>query len=57
MTAQIKELKAKCESYETWLHKIKSATNDVTPQERGKVCKERSLYVKSGRSARDWPLI
>ncbi|XP_047656407.1 homologous-pairing protein 2 homolog isoform X2 [Tachysurus fulvidraco] len=46
MTIQIKELKAECEVSRTRLQKIKSATDHVTPEEREKVCKERSLYVK-----------
>ncbi|KAM9456666.1 homologous-pairing protein 2 homolog isoform 1-T1 [Clarias gariepinus] len=46
MTTQIKELKAECEDYRARLDKIKTATNHVTPEEREKVYKERSLYVK-----------
>lgn len=46
MTSQIQELKAECEGYKERLKKIKSATNHVTPEEREKVYKERSLYVK-----------
>ncbi|XP_066499155.1 homologous-pairing protein 2 homolog [Hoplias malabaricus] len=46
MTSQIKELKSETGDYKERLEKIKSATNHVTPEEREKVYKERSLYVK-----------
>ncbi|XP_053473320.1 homologous-pairing protein 2 homolog [Ictalurus furcatus] len=46
MTTQIRELKAECEGYRARLDKIKSATDHVTPEEREKVYKERSLYTK-----------
>ncbi|XP_060758052.1 homologous-pairing protein 2 homolog [Neoarius graeffei] len=46
MTTQIKELKAECEGCRARLHKIKTATNHITPEESEKVYKERSLYVK-----------
>ncbi|XP_035472123.1 homologous-pairing protein 2 homolog [Scophthalmus maximus] len=46
MTSEIQELKAECSGYRTRLEKIKSATNHVTPEEKEKVYKERTVYVK-----------
>ncbi|XP_076851587.1 homologous-pairing protein 2 homolog isoform X2 [Brachyhypopomus gauderio] len=46
MMSQIQELKAECEGYRERLLKIKSASNHITPEEREKVCKQRSLHVK-----------
>lgn len=41
-----KQLKEECSGFTTRLQKIKSATNHVTPEEKEKVYKEQSLYVK-----------
>ncbi|XP_039979502.1 homologous-pairing protein 2 homolog [Xiphias gladius] len=46
MMSEIQELKAECSGYRERLEKIKSATNHVTPEERDKVYKERTVYVK-----------
>ncbi|XP_034045809.1 homologous-pairing protein 2 homolog [Thalassophryne amazonica] len=46
MTSEIKALKAECSRYKTRLEKIKSAANHVTPEEKDKVYKERTVYVK-----------
>ncbi|XP_008328226.1 homologous-pairing protein 2 homolog isoform X1 [Cynoglossus semilaevis] len=46
MKAEIQELKAECCGYRARLEKIKSATNHVTPEEKEKVYKEQTLYVK-----------
>ncbi|XP_019950301.1 homologous-pairing protein 2 homolog isoform X2 [Paralichthys olivaceus] len=46
MMSEIQELKAECSGYRARLEKIKSATNHVTPEEKEKVYKERTVYVK-----------
>ncbi|XP_022595286.1 homologous-pairing protein 2 homolog [Seriola dumerili] len=46
MMSEIRELKAECSEYRARLEKIKSATNHVTPEEKEKVYKERTVYVK-----------
>ncbi|XP_060945841.1 homologous-pairing protein 2 homolog [Limanda limanda] len=46
MESEIRELKAECSGYRARLEKIKTATNYVTPEEKEKVCKERTVYVK-----------
>ncbi|XP_070838186.1 homologous-pairing protein 2 homolog [Chaetodon trifascialis] len=46
MVSEIQELKAECSGYRARLEKIKSATNHVTPEEKEKVYKEQSVYVK-----------
>uniref|UniRef100_A0A673B9L7 Homologous-pairing protein 2 homolog n=1 Tax=Sphaeramia orbicularis TaxID=375764 RepID=A0A673B9L7_9TELE len=46
MTSEIQELKVECSGCKARLEKIKSATNHVTPEEKEKVYKERSVYVK-----------
>ncbi|XP_051243173.1 homologous-pairing protein 2 homolog isoform X2 [Dicentrarchus labrax] len=46
MISEIQELKAECSGYRERLEKIKSATNHVTPEEKEKVYKERTIYVK-----------
>ncbi|XP_061089223.1 homologous-pairing protein 2 homolog [Conger conger] len=46
MMAEIQELTQECATYSERLAKIKSATNHVTPEEKEKICKEQSLYVK-----------
>ncbi|XP_056143436.1 homologous-pairing protein 2 homolog isoform X2 [Lampris incognitus] len=44
--SEIQDLKAECAEYRARLDKIKSATNHVTPEEKEKVYKERTVYVK-----------
>ncbi|XP_041633680.1 homologous-pairing protein 2 homolog [Cheilinus undulatus] len=44
--SEIQELKVECSGYRARLEKIKSATNHVTPEEREKVYKEQTVYVK-----------
>ncbi|XP_034449856.1 homologous-pairing protein 2 homolog isoform X2 [Hippoglossus hippoglossus] len=46
MMSEIQELKAECSGYRARLEKIKAATNHVTPEEKEKVYKERTVYVK-----------
>ncbi|XP_062264176.1 homologous-pairing protein 2 homolog [Platichthys flesus] len=46
MKSEIQELKAECSGYRARLEKIKAATNHVTPEEKEKVYKERTVYVK-----------
>ncbi|KAG5854969.1 homologous-pairing protein 2 homolog [Anguilla rostrata] len=46
MTSEIQELTQECALYRERLAKIKSATNHVTPEEKEKIHKEQSLYVK-----------
>uniref|UniRef100_A0A665VP89 Homologous-pairing protein 2 homolog n=1 Tax=Echeneis naucrates TaxID=173247 RepID=A0A665VP89_ECHNA len=46
MMSEIRALKEECSRYRARLEKIKSATNHVTPEEKEKVYKERTVYVK-----------
>ncbi|XP_018557742.1 LOW QUALITY PROTEIN: homologous-pairing protein 2 homolog [Lates calcarifer] len=46
MMSEIQQLKDECSGYRARLEKIKSATNHVTPEEKEKVCKEQTVYVK-----------
>lgn len=46
MMSEIQELTQECALYRERLAKIKSATNHVTPEEKEKIHKEQSLYVK-----------
>ncbi|XP_071327659.1 homologous-pairing protein 2 homolog [Trachinotus anak] len=46
MMSEIQELKDECSGHRAHLEKIKSATNHVTPEEKEKVYKERTVYVK-----------
>uniref|UniRef100_A0AAQ6IEQ7 Homologous-pairing protein 2 homolog n=1 Tax=Anabas testudineus TaxID=64144 RepID=A0AAQ6IEQ7_ANATE len=46
MISEIHQLKAECSGFRGRLQQIKSATNHVTPEEKEKVNKERSVYVK-----------
>uniref|UniRef100_A0A8V0ZQ49 PSMC3 interacting protein n=1 Tax=Gallus gallus TaxID=9031 RepID=A0A8V0ZQ49_CHICK len=45
----VEELKKDCASYTEKLERIKSATNQVTPEEKEKVCSEQKLYCKEWR--------
>lgn len=49
MAREVEELKKDCASYTEKLERIKSATNQVTPEEKEKVCSEQKLYCKEWR--------
>ncbi|KAF7661657.1 hypothetical protein LDENG_00256470 [Lucifuga dentata] len=46
MMSEIQELKVECAGCRERLERIKSAKNHVTPQEKEKVYKEQTIYVK-----------
>ncbi|XP_072212726.1 homologous-pairing protein 2 homolog [Excalfactoria chinensis] len=46
---EVEELRKDCASYTEKLERIKSATNQVTPEEKEKVCSEQKLYCKEWR--------
>nr|XP_057904673.1 homologous-pairing protein 2 homolog [Doryrhamphus excisus] len=49
MISEMGRLKEECSSSRERLKKIKSASNHVTPEEKGKVVKEHNIYVKEWR--------